>query len=107
MKKSKLLKMTELIAATIDDHFASEPPPDSIPSDHPVWMIVERAVREKFGGGYISIPGLSKDSAEKRNKRIIKDRENGIPVAAIRVKYGLSRAAVYKILKLKKVANPA
>lgn len=72
-----------------------------VPDDDPMWAELERAIRAKFGGKYISIPGRSKEAAEKRNKGVLRDRENGIPVSVIMGKYGLSRAAVYKILKLK------
>lgn len=107
MKKTRLLQMTELVVATINDYFGSTPRPASIPIDHPVWAAVERAVREKFGGEHIHIGSQKKSGAAKRNASILKDRQNGLPVSAIMTKYGLSRPAVYKILKLQKVNNPA
>lgn len=63
---------------------------------------IEAAFREKFGGRRISIPNGSKDVAETRNARIVRDKNAGVPVPVIMERYGLSRAAVYKILGLKK-----
>lgn len=93
--------MVELLDAAMKAHFE---PGQTInaPKDHPVWADFENAVRAEFGGKYISIPGPSKDTAARRNERIIKDHENGVSVPSIMEKYGLSRPAVYKILKLKR-----
>lgn len=101
MKHPKLDRMAELLKAALKAHF--EPgQPIKIPKDHPLWADLERAIRAEFGGQHISIPSTSKDTAAARNKQIIKDRENGLAVSVIVDKYGLSRAAVYKILDLKK-----
>ena len=59
----------------------------------------EKIIAAKFGGKYISIPGNSKALAEERNQKIARDHNNGLTVPVIMERHGLSRAAVYKILK--------
>jgi len=71
-------------------------------SDEDIKRVID-TTRTVFGGKHISIPGGTKEAADKRNSSIIRDRENGVPVDVIMTKHGLSRAAVYKILKLKKM----
>lgn len=71
-------------------------------SDEDIKRVIDRT-RTVFGGKHISIPGDTKEAADKRNSSIIRDRENDVPVGVIMTKHGLSRAAVYKILKIKKM----
>lgn len=98
MKKSRFDRFVELLDAALKSHFEPGQPIDA-PADHPVWKDFEKAVRAEFGGKAISIPGFSKPAAEKRDAKIVRDRSNGVPVAVLVEKYGLSRAAIYKILK--------
>lgn len=53
----------------------------------------------KCGGKYLYVPDQSKPLAETRNAKIARDHRNDVSVPDIMSKYGLSRAAVYKILR--------
>lgn len=90
MKSAKFAQLLKTMRAAAPDV------PDA------AWSVFERALRAKYGGKSLSIPGPSKEAAATRDARIVRDKQNGVPVSVIMQKYGLSRAAIYKILNLKK-----
>lgn len=57
------------------------------------------ALLARCGGKYVYVPNQSKAAAVERNAKIARDRRNGVSVPNIMSKYGLSRGAVYKIIK--------
>ncbi len=60
-------------------------------------------IRAKVRGKYIYIPDQSKPLAEARDTKIARAYKNGVSVLNIMSMYGLSRAAVYKILRKQSV----
>jgi Mor family transcriptional regulator len=66
----------------------------------------ESALRARCGGKYLYVPNPSKAAAVERNAKIARDRRNGVSVRDIMSKYGLSRAAVYKVLKASDIPRP-
>ncbi|MFA6064152.1 MAG: Mor transcription activator family protein [Gallionella sp.] len=82
-----LTRIMDMLRADID-----------IPITDEQWRSIERAMRQKWGGKHYSVPGMSKKLAEARNIKISKDYKGGVSVPDIMLKYGLSRAGVYKAL---------
>jgi Mor family transcriptional regulator len=91
--------MVEIIYEAAKKHTTSG---HSVPSKSDIEMML----REKFGGKCLYISGESKETAAKRNARILRDKAAGVPVSVIMGKTGLSRAAVYKILKNSELIQP-
>lgn len=60
---------------------------------------IDAGISAGASGKYLYIPAENKPLAKERNAKIARDYENGVSVPNIMTKYGLSRAAVYKILK--------
>lgn len=109
MKKSRFDRMAELLDSTLASHFDPGQKFEAL-GDHPAWADFwadfENALRAELGGKHISIPGPTKATAAARNERIIRDRKNGVSISVLTDKYGLSRAAVYKILKKMGLSRP-
>ncbi|MDT3706489.1 MAG: Mor transcription activator family protein [Thiobacillus sp.] len=66
----------------------------------------ESALRASCGGKHVYVPNSSKAAALERDAKIARDRRNGVSVQDIMSKYGLSRAAVYKVLKNREIHRP-
>lgn len=98
MKKTRLTRFCEVALAAYKKCYDETATHDAEFRERVAKAMMD-GVRAELGGKHISIPGTSKDAAANRNARIVRDKEAGVPVPVIMDKYGLSRAAVYKILK--------
>lgn len=59
-------------------------------------------VRAEYGGKWVYFPGPSKLIAETRDRNIRNAYQCGVSAVDLASRYGLSRAAIYKILNNKK-----
>ncbi|HRH79511.1 MAG TPA: Mor transcription activator family protein [Thiobacillaceae bacterium] len=64
--------------------------------------MVRDRLRAEYGGKRLVIPGPSKLHAETRDRNIRNAYQCGISAVDLASRYGLSRAAIYKILNNKK-----